>query len=127
MSKVYTEKKCLSDLLKWECNPLYCRGVMTITAGAEDVEIAIGQPFVRSTGTGLAAENVSTVDCLALENTIVPAGETAEIRVLNRAPAIISVSGLDVAADQLDAVKTRLETLGFVFVSEPEKTATQTT
>lgn len=127
MPKVYTEKKCLTDLVKWECHPLYCRDVMSVTAGDTDVEITVGQPFVRSTGIGLTDDNVSSLDCLTFENTLIPAGNTEKIRVLARGPAILSESGLEVPEAQREAVKTRFQTLGFQFIREPEKTATQTT
>lgn len=58
MAQEFSKKKMISDVLKYEDNNIYCRDKMTVTAGASDVQMLVGQACVKSTGalfTGASA------------------------------------------------------------------------
>ena len=243
MPQVFTLKNRISDIVKWEVSPGYCREAMTVTASGSDVTIEAGTLFVKSTatalvnpkdavpaiytvtitrtadstandtliiggvtftgksspstasgttefaldataaavaaivkakglsnytivdngdgtltytqttagtgdavtigtgtGTGIAATvastqiyaaavtgNVASLTAIALENMLVPDGETREVLVLVRGPAMYDIDTLRMDATSKTAVQTRLLTLGLVAASEPSVTYTQTT
>lgn len=60
MTKVFTMKREISDVVKYECDYRYTRDKMTVAASGADVEIICGTPFVQSTGTPLTETKAAT-------------------------------------------------------------------
>ena len=51
MGKIFRKDLMISDVVKWENNPQYTRGEMTVTANETDVVVKCGTPYVKSTAT----------------------------------------------------------------------------
>ena len=53
MPKVFQRKNEISDVVKWEANPRYCRDSIEIDneSGASDIEVKVGECYVKSTKT----------------------------------------------------------------------------
>ena len=68
--------------------------------------------------------NTSSVDCICLENRIIPAGESCKVLVLTNGPAIIDLDQLEGVTDKA-AMKARLAALRIKTTDDPPVTAFQ--
>lgn len=53
MPRIYNRLNEVSDVIKWECNPIFCRDGMKVdnTAGSSDIVVSTGECYTRSTAT----------------------------------------------------------------------------
>lgn len=117
-----TSKKRLSDLILWELEQRYTRTAVDLPAGTYEIgEVLLNES--QATGSAHGAQP-SFSDVLCLENVTVPTGETREVAVLARGPALVNLDEVVRATEnETDAdLITRLADLlaqGVRFVREP--------
>ena len=121
MAKVFEKKPFISDVLKWEVDYKYTREKLEITASGADVDVTCGETY---TDEGAKVTD-ATFDCIVLENRVIPAGETHEILVLKRGPAIVDPENMSTGL-AADALSARLEELNILTV-RPSKVFYQET
>lgn len=116
MPKVLSKKKRISDVIKWEVNPIFTRGSMTVTATTADIHLECGDLYTKATAT--KSEDGASFDCVCAETTTVYAGETRTVLILERGPAIVDVDNIGVSEENQTTAKTGLLTLGILAQSE---------
>jgi hypothetical protein len=117
-----TDKKKLSDLILWEPEPRYSRCAIDLGEGTYE----IGDVFTdESPATASSAANLQPTftDVICLENITIPAGETREVAVFVRGPALLNMDAVTRTSDAESdsSLKTRLADLaaqGIRFVRE---------
>lgn len=116
-----TDKKRIDDLILKEFDPRYNRTTVQLTAGTYE----IGQVLVDKTvGTEAQYAQPTFSDVLCCENVTVPSGETWDVAVLARGPALVNFDAVKRSSDsETDSqLRTRLADLlsqGVRFVREP--------
>lgn len=126
---VMSLKNRISDVLKWEVSPLFCRDKMTVTVAEEGtaVDLQAGDIYQKSTATKLGdtAENVSDMDCIVLEPGKVAAGESKDFLVLVRGPALYDLDNLNVSESKKSDLIAQLATLNLQPVQQAANTVYQ--
>lgn len=92
------------------------------TDATVDATLVTTQTYAAAT-----TSNLSSMDCICLENKIIPAGETASVLVLVRGPAMYDVDNLEIPESDKTAVKTQLLNFWMVAAQQPPVTVTQET
>ena len=94
---------------------------VTCDSAGGSVEITKSQDYAAA-----VSGNTDTVDCICLENRIIPAGESRDVLVLANGPAIIDIDQLEGVTDKA-AMKARLAALRIKTTDDPPVTAFQQT
>lgn len=117
-----TDKKTLGELLLKEWDERYCREAVDLPAG----DYEIGDVILNETVSAGSSHGLSPTfsDVICLQNIVIPDGETREVAVLARGPALVNMDAVTRANDsESDAdLRTRLADLknqGVRFVREP--------
>lgn len=115
-------EKMVSDLVLWEIEQRYTRTAVDLPAGTYKVgTIATNESAAAASAAGGLQPTFS--DVLVLKNIVIPSGETREVPVLARGPALVNLDEVERLEDETDsALKTRLADLaaqGVRFVREP--------
>lgn len=113
MAKVFEKKPFISDVLKWEVDFKFTRDKLAITATSADVDVTCGDTYTDD-GTKVTD---ATFDCIVIENRVIPAGETHEILVLRRGPAIVDPANMSTSLGA-SALETRLAELNILTVAQ---------
>lgn len=115
----------IQDLILWEVEQRFCRTSVSV---AGPVTLEIGTVLVDKTVSASASPGLqaSFSDSLCLRNVEIADGETLEIPVLARGPAVCDLDAVVRTTDESDAdLKTRLADLraqGVRFTREPANT-----
>ena len=113
----------VQDLLLWEAETRYCRTSVSV---AGPVDVVVGTVLVDKTVSVSADGGLQPAfgDSICLKKMSIADGETAEVPVLVRGPALVNLDEVERTTDENDAdLKTRLADLqaqGVRFVREPE-------
>jgi hypothetical protein len=119
--------RVVADLVLWETEQRYCRTSVSV---AGPVDLVVGTVLVDKTVSTSAADGLQPVfsDSICLKKMTIADGETAEVPVLVRGPALLNLDEVERSSgSETDAaLKTRLADLrsqGVRFVREPANTA----
>lgn len=118
----------IQDLILWECDdPRYTRTSVSV---AGPVDIVVGTVLVDKTVSASASEGLQPAfsDSISLRKVSIADGETVEVPVLVRGPALVNLDEVErTSSSETDAaLKTRLADLrsqGVRFVREPANTS----
>jgi hypothetical protein len=117
-----TSKRRVEDLVLWEIERKYCRTAVDLSAGT----YVVGQVLTNESpaaSSAAAGHQPTFSDVLCLQNLTIPSGQTREVAVLARGPALVNLDEVERATtDESDAdLKTRLADLiaqGVRFIRE---------
>ena len=98
MPQTFNRKNEISDVVKWETDPRYCRDFMEVdnTDGTDDIEFKVGECYNKETGTILTGSEPATpaVTTITLvksgdstaDNTLIVGGVTFTAKAGGEAP-----------------------------------------
>ena len=130
MQRIFERKNEISDVLKWEVDPIYCRDYMEVDneAGTEDKEFKVGECYQKSTGTKLTGSEAAVPAITTV--TIAKSGDsTADATLIiggvtftaATTPSADDEYALDATAEQVAAIVAAKGLDGFNVVADGAK------
>lgn len=116
-----TDKKQVADLVLLEWDQRYNRETVDLSEGTYEIGDVLTNESVASASS--KGHQPSFSDVICLENITIPTGESREVAVFARGPALLNMDAVTRTTNESDAdLRTRLADLvaqGVKFVREP--------
>ena len=131
MTAFLTKPDVGGSVVLHEESVIFCReGRIYHNGGSTVVQLRAGEPFVVN--APCTHTNINTCDGLLIEPKAVQPGETVEVAVLARGPAVVNQDALptialDTVAFNMTTFLTAVSGLGILLITEPATTTELTT